>query len=282
MTYQALETSIADGRPVECYRFTTGGGGEWLFTNAEEEVTDDEGKIYTPASVIRGQPSQSNEKTATRMTITLPYLDNVTDEFGQLTVDQPAEGRIALTIKRVHLTDSGNEFVIFWTGNVISSAFDEDGNVEFLCRGIKNIFDREGPRMTWAGMCQHTLYDNNCTLLEANFTDFGVTVDSIASNGVTYTLGSGLSSPARDLVGGKMIVGGGTDRRLIVAQSGNVVTLQQPFRSNVVAGVVVDVVQGCNHRITGDCLNKFNNVINFGGSPFTPGLNPFAEGLDAL
>lgn len=282
MTYQAQETSTADGIPVECYRFTTGGGGEWLFTNSEEEVTDDVGKVYTPASVIRGQPTLSSDKTATQMVITLPYLDNVTSDFAQLTVDQPAEGTTALTIKRVHLTDTGNEFVVFWTGSVVSSAYDEDGNVEFLCRGIKNIFDREGPRMTWAGTCQHTLYDNNCSLLEADFTDFGVIIDAIASDGVTVTLGANLTSPVNDLVSGKIIRGGGADRRLIVAQSGNVVTLQQPFRTDFSVGEAVDVVQGCDHRLTGDCVNKFSNEINFGGSAFTPGLNPFVEGLDQL
>ena len=57
------------------------------------------------------------------------------------------------------------------------------------------------------------------------------------------------------------------------------VTIQQPFRDDFSAGDTVDLTQGCDHIIIGDCLNQFNNTDNFGGEPYPPGLNPFREGL---
>lgn len=281
MGFTSPEYSIQSGRPVETYRFLTTAGVGYNFTNAETEVTDTDGITYTPAAVSRTQPRQSQEKRATEITVTLPYGDSATTEFAATFVSQPPEGRTELTIQRTHLSDAGEEFVVFWQGRVISAAFSARGEIELLCRGLKNIFEREGPRMRWGGMCNHVLYDTNCGLLAVNFTDSNVTVDAVSSNGVEVTV-SGLSSPIKDFVGGKMAKDGGADYRLIVAQSGNVLTLQYPFLPDFGAGDTVSLEQGCDHTLTGDCSNKFSNTTNFGGTPYTPGLNPFSDGLDTL
>jgi hypothetical protein len=281
MAFGSPEESIAEGRPVELYRIRTGAGLEWRFTNAEDEVTDDLALVYTPASVDREQYQQSQDRRATEMVVRFPYIDNVTADFATQYVDTPPEGLTTLTIKRHHLTDAGNEFVQFWEGSIISAGYNEDGEVELLCRGFKNIFEREGPRARWNGKCRWILYDAGCALLAADFTDFNVTVDSIASDGVSLTLGAGLSSPIPDFVGGKVIKDNGKDYRLIVAQTGNVITLSQPFRSDFQAGVLIDIEQGCDHGVA-DCQAQFSNIDNYGGFPYTPGLNPFNEGLDKL
>lgn len=279
-SFEEAETSLEDAQPVELYRFTTSAGLDYRYTNSEEEVTDGNALVYTPAGVTRGQFNQSQEKTATEIELQLPYLDDITDDFAQLFIDQAPEGLTTLVIQKRHLTDTGNEFVQLWEGRVVSAAYDENGTLELLCKGMKNIFEREGPRAVWGSMCNHTLYDTMCGLTPGGFADFDATVDSIASDGVTLTL-SGLSSPLRDFVGGQAIKDNGKDRRLIVKQAGNVITLQQPFRTDFVAGTTVDLETGCNHT-TVDCINKFSNIANYGGFPYTPGLNPFNEGLDKI
>lgn len=282
MTFDTQEFSTADGQPIEVYRFRTSSGLDFRFTNAETEVTDDDALVYTPTAIVRTQPQQSTERRATELRVTISYLDDTTDDFGQLFIAQPPEGLTTLVIKRTHLTDVGQEFVTFWEGSVISAAYNEDGEVEVLCKGFKNIFEREGPRMTWGGPCQHTLYDENCGLLAVNFTTSNVTVAALASDGVTITLGNGVPSPIPDFVGGKVSKDNGLDFRFVVAQNGPILTIQQPFRADFAVGDLVDIEQGCNHQLTGDCLNKFNNAVNYGGAAFTPGLNPFADGLDKL
>lgn len=280
MSYSSPEQSIAEGRPIELYRITTTAGADYRFTNAENSITDDIPVTYTPASVSRDAFSQSQQRNATETVIRMPYLEDVTDEFAQQYIPNPPEGRTTLTIKRHHLTDTGNEFVQIWEGTIVSAAYDDNGQVELLCRGYKNLFAREGPQARWAQSCQHQLYDGLCGITATAFSDSAVTVDDVAADGVTLTL-SGLSSPLRDFVGGRVIKGGGVDSRLIVDQSGNVITIQQPFRSDFVDGATVSLEQGCDHS-TGDCINKFSNIDNFGGFPYTPGLNPYQEGLDKL
>lgn len=281
MTFATVEASTQDGRPIELYNFVTSNGVGFRFTNGEDQITDDQFLVYTPAPIARTQPVQSTEKKATQITVSMNLEDGASDEFTQTFISNPVEGTLSLTIKRVHLSDSGMEFVQFWEGRVVSTAYTEDQVLEMLCKGVKNIFLREGPRMTWGSSCQHTLYDANCALDELSFTVSNVTVDAIGADGVTITLNAADLGTPPDLIGGKVIKDNGLDKRLIVAQAANVITIQQPFRSDFVAGAEVDVTQGCDHTIT-DCRDQFNNVINYGGSPFTPGLNPFAEGLDRL
>lgn len=281
MGYTSPELSIENAQPVELYRFTTTAGLAWAFTNAEESLTDADSVVYTPAAVTRDQFSQSQEKNATQMVVTLPYGYDITADFATQFIDAPPEGKTSLVIQRHHLTDAGNNYIQLWSGTLISAAYNEEGAVEVLCRGIKNIFSRAGPRMLWGGnQCQHTLYDDQCTILADSRTDFNAVVTAIASDGVTITV-SGLSSPLRDFVSGNMVKDNGKDNRLVVAQAGNVLTLQQPFRSDFAVNDTVDLQQGCNHSI-GICETVFANEINFGGTPFTPGLNPFIEGLDKL
>ncbi len=39
-------------------------------------------------------------------------------------------------------------------------------------------------------------------------------------------------------------------------------------------GDTVDLILGCDNTYT-TCLNKFNNLINFGGFMFLPATNPY-------
>jgi hypothetical protein len=283
MTFAAKEISTADGRPVELYLFATNNGVQWYFTNAENDLIFN-GSTYVGIAIARSQFSQSTERRATKITVVMAYLEALTAAFAQLSISQPIEGLTTLTIYRHHQSDTGNEFIQNWKGTISSSAFNEDGEVEFLCTGMKNVFEREGPRMNYGASCQHSLYDALCTLSEVAHTDFTVTVTAISSDGITITLNPADigTSPIRNFIGGKMIKDNGNDKRLIVKQASNVLTLQYPFRSDFVTGDFVNITQGCNHQLTGDCKNKFANELNYGGAAYTPGLNPFIAGLDLL
>ena len=279
-TFQEAEISLEEANPVELYLFQKTDSSEFAFTNAEYPISDGI-RSYTPIAISRTQPVQSNERKATNLTVKMNYKEVQSASFAETFIANPVEGTLGLTILRHHLTDTGNQFVQFWEGRVTSTAYNEDGVLQLLCKGVKNIFLREGPNMTWGSGCQHLLYGTNCKLSQATFSRFNVIVDAI-TNGVQITLDPAtLGSPIPDLVGGKMLKSSGLDARLIVAQSANIVTIQQPFRSDFVAGATVNVTEGCDHT-PNDCVNQFNNMRNYGGAPFTPGLNPWVEGLDKL
>ena len=67
--------------------------------------------------------------------------------------------------------------------------------------------------------------------------------------------------------------GSGLNRFTIPASA-----LYNPFGVDV-TGLNLQIFAGCNHELTGDCANKFQNAINFGGFAFVPNKNIFATGL---
>ena len=63
--------------------------------------------------------------------------------------------------------------------------------------------------------------------------------------------------------------------RFIVAHSGDVLTLWKSFPELADApDFSVAISAGCNKSIF-TCINKFDNVNNFGGFPWIPNINPF-------
>ena len=64
----------------------------------------------------------------------------------------------------------------------------------------------------------------------------------------------------------------GNERRLIVDQTGAVLTLLAPF-TGVANGTACTIYAGCDHTVE-TCRDKFSNVIHYGGFPFLHWKNP--------
>lgn len=72
--------------------------------------------------------------------------------------------------------------------------------------------------------------------------------------------------------GGEIIVG--YAHRTIIAHNGTEITINRPFRSDVLAGMSFIAYAGCSH--TPDCCReKFANMINYGGQKDLPVKNPY-------
>jgi len=76
--------------------------------------------------------------------------------------------------------------------------------------------------------------------------------------------------------GGEIIVG--TARRTITAQVGNTITINRPFGADVVAGSSFTAYPGCAHT-SGCCIEKFDNILNYGGQTHLPIANPYESNL---
>lgn len=55
-------------------------------------------------------------------------------------------------------------------------------------------------------------------------------------------------------------------------------TLFLPLPYPVEAGDTFTIEPGCN-KTAGDCTNKYNNIVNFRGEPFIPGMDRFMDGV---
>lgn len=132
------------------------------------------------------------------------------------------------------------------------------------------------PSVTFQGLCNHVLYDDNCKLL-ATVYRASATVVSISGDDVVVDAVGG--HPDDYYKGGVMVRPSDGDRRLILKQIGTTITLNRPLR-DLVAPNVVYIYAGCPHVID-VCRDKFFNVVNYGGHPYIPNVNPFLRGFRA-
>lgn len=274
MSYQSLETSQQSGAPLELFEFLIG-GQFFRYTSAEREVTYD-GKTWSPESISRGSTQFSQERDATLLKLRLP----TSNEIAQKYTDIVPTNRLELTIYRLHTTDTPTpEIVTFWKGFVHNVRF-LNKVTEFDCEPIQNLFSQEIPRQTYQNLCNHVLFDANCQVVKATFSD-SVTVSSISSDGVTLVLNSLSTARPSDTtfyLGGYVERANG-DKRLILDYifASDTVRILLPFQGLAVSETVT-ARAGCKHSVL-VCKTKFNNVVNYGGFPWIPRRNPFTSGL---
>ena len=267
MTYEAQETSSQGGQPVELYHFTIG-TSHYRYTSAEDEVSFS-GNTYFPRQITRTDPAQSSEERRQQLEITLPAEDEVASRYIGVV---PGE-LMSLVVTRFHRGDT--EAWILWSGNITGASYREQGAVCSL-RGVTTeaAFSRPIPRFKYQGLCNHILFDSGCGL-DRNSYKFSATCSAISGSTVTVP-GLNAAHGANWALGG-YISFNDTDFRLVVGQSGDVLTLRLPFESDP-TGHTLDVYAGCDHTLS-VCNSKFSNNANYGGFAFVPSLNPFQVGI---
>lgn len=118
--------------------------------------------------------------------------------------------------------------------------------------------------------CRADLGDARCTVDLTPFTATG-TVTSVTSALVFADTGR---AEADDYFkGGKVTFTSGNNENYsmeIKAFAAGQFTLQLPMPYEIQIGDTYTAVAGCQKRI-GDCIGKFNNVVNFRGEPYVPG-----------
>lgn len=268
MTYESFEKSVEGGRPIELYKFTVG-STVYRYTSAEDTVTPVfDPTAYFSRQIARNNPSQANDDRREPLELTLPTDDELAARF----IDIPPGPEVLLEITRFHRGDT-NAYII-WQGKITGVAYTENGSVcQFTGVTDESAFQRPIPRFKYQGLCNHVLYDTLCKVNRASFQYTG-TVAAVLDNTVTVT---GVSANGADWAVGGYIDFDSNDYRMVIDQSGDVLTVLIPFESSPL-GASVDVYAGCDHTIT-TCQAKFTNKDNFGGFPYVPTFNPFDRGL---
>jgi len=271
MTYNAIETSIESGSPVEIYDFALG-NETFRFTSGEEEVVV-ETNTYVPLEISRSVMVISQEFESNVMTLTVPAATPLVRKYIEVVPGQ----RGILTIRRLHRTDNDGEFITIFKGIIRSVSFTMVGlTAEIVVQPLTSALSRSVPRFVYSGVCNHILYDTGCTVSQNSYRFIGE-VGLVSGNVYTVTNLS-VGRPNGWATGGFVYDANGIDYRLILDHVGDQITLLLPFQSTVGTGSQVQVFAGCDHSIS-TCGSKFNNVTNFGGFPFVPRDNIFQKGI---
>lgn len=282
MSYDAEETG--DGRPVELYLFQIGGTA-YRVTNANRDIVIG-AFTYESLALMRTNPLLSKDKNAGRLELTCPESFAVMQQFITILPSQQP----TLTIFRTHLSDVSEEVVAFWKGKVSSVAF-ADGIAKAVCSYIASEFQKQMPRFTYQGVCNHVLYDEGCLVTDTDF-DYTGTVDSIVEGITIKIVGlrtavdslpnvGGLSSGEKDLYWQGGMVTANSEFRMVL--EGNVGGDADTIRvllafQELAASDVIQAFAGCAHSLD-ICDRKFDNVVRFGGFPYIPTINPYEINL---
>jgi len=263
MTYNAYETSLDLGTPVELFEFIQG-LQRWNYITGATPIVR-LGQTYTPMPVRRDRIKQTNDIFKDSLKVTFPRDDAFASQF----LGFAPEEVTTLTVLRGHYGDPDNEFIVYWKGRVVGAK--ASGNeITVECESVFTSIRRPGLRARFEYGCRHALYGARCGVNREAYKLEGA-VTAIAG-GLNVSVAGASLSPNGYYTGGMLVAPGGGSR-FLVAHTGDVVTLNRPLAS-LAGGQVVAIYPGCDHLRT-TCLNKFGNLDNFGGFPFIPQRNPF-------
>lgn len=264
MTFEVRELSAFEGEPVELYEFTYSSKA-WRYTSADEQQTY-LSNVYLPISIRRTNIEQTQEMNRSDLSI---EIMRDTELALQFLVYPPAE----VMLVRVYLQHRGElETIVGWVGRVLNCEW--SGSVASLkCESVFTSMRRVGLRRLYGASCPHVLYGRRCGAVRQDFEDSYVV--EFASDNILVC--EGVETLAADYLPGGFVEFIDTDgilhRRAIIGQNLNEVTMTAAIRQ-LTQGDQVTLAPGCKHNLD-DCENKFNNLVNYGGFPYSPELNPF-------
>ncbi len=283
MTYTAIETSPAEGRPYFLYQFVEG-YQVWRFTSRAAAWTSAESGgteiTWEPAAVAHGDVVQTSEIERGRLELTWPLSHPFARRFLAPLGNTP----VTLTIFRGHEQVLG-ETVAHWKGRVVGAEV-EGQRILLQAESIFSTLRRAGVRAKYQRLCRHALYGRGCGLDIALHWLTG-TVTAVAANAVTVP--EAVDLPDSWFRGG--VLRFGMQLGFITGHTGAVLTLSRPMPELAAAlgnpeidsetgdslPVLADIAPGCDLRAA-TCAAKFGNLLNFGGFPEIPGRNPLGGG----
>lgn len=269
-SFSSLESGLETSRPIETYTFTLY-TSTFRYTSSPAPVTVG-GNTFTPVSIRRSSIGVGPEARRNTLTLTVPS----TNEFARFYIGTPPAQRADLQIHRLQRDESptfATQQELF-TGSVQSVRFPSVGEAEIIAQAIESAVNRIIPRYSFMGMCNHTLYGTQCGV-NPLLHQYSGSISAITDKVITVP---GAAASGHDFVGGHVVVPSISGTRLVLAQSGDNLTLLVPYGTSLV-GSSITCFAGCDHLINSDCQNVFNNVGRFGGFPWVPSRNIFTQGL---
>ncbi|ENL7150948.1 phage BR0599 family protein [Salmonella enterica subsp. enterica serovar Newport] len=266
MSYNIIETSNDNGRPVFMYEFRLL-DKYWRYTSADAKVSA-LGSIWEPMGVSDDGIKQTGEAKTDALNLTLPNSNPVVGLF----IGTPPGSPVTLTIRRMHLDD--NDPVVCYVGTVDSINQGENPTVATVtCSTLSATMDRNGLRLSWSRGCPHALYDGQCRV---NKEAFRVDATILTVGAGTVTAAAYATRPDGYFAGGFIewidpVYG--VERRGIETHTGNTITIFGTV-DGLAGGYILKTYPGCP-RTSAACDTIFNNLANFGGIPSLPDCSPF-------
>ena len=271
MTFVIDEIGYDTSQPIEIYRFT-GTLREYLYTSANITVVDG-ARTYDPVPIQRtgivlGDVTEKNE-----VKIYMPITTDLVKDYA-FDISPPD---LEVEIFRCHGVTGE---VVAWFKGTVTSVVVEGIKATFVIPSLfSNGMQGEFPNVVYQSQCNHNTFGPRCGLNRDDWKATGTVAEIVDRTHIRVAAAA--SQADGYYLAGEVIKYGEasnqTERRLIVDHTGDLLTMNYPFR-NILEGMTVELYAGDDHNLS-TCKNKFNNLVNFFGFPYTPSLNPFVSGL---
>lgn len=272
MSFEEYEESVEGGKPIELYEFAYQGITQ-RYTSADRDVTVNL-VVYTAAPGLKRSEIEDSGKNVATANMTIEAANGFPP--AEIFAVYPPSDVVNITIKRVQENDLTDPKVI-WAGRVLSVAW--PGNtVKMTCQSLFTRLKQPGLRRLYGKSCPHLLYQQGDGQCNVNPASFQVSVTITAVSGLTVTSSDFAAFADGYFNGGMLSIEtspGIFEKRGIQTHVGDTVTMTHAL-NNFVPGLTVNAFPGCDKKIE-TCHNKFNNILNFGGTPYVPVKNPFGN-----
>lgn len=267
MSFNAYETSRADGRPFHLYTFSCGPTETWRFTNLTTPFNF-AGLTYEPLPITHGEVVSSGNLDKTALEIRLPESGAIPDLFR----DENPSAVVSLIIRQGHVAD--DDFKVHWAGKVVGTSYEDDQMV-LTGEPISTSLRRSGLTRDFQITCPLVLYGPDC---RANRAAATVQRAVVAVDGPVLTFAPDWAAPEMKdhYVGGVAqwtTPAGRLVRRSIVRRDGDTHIVLSSDSGNLAPGTNVSLTLGCN-KTQDTCRSVFSNILNYGGQPEIPLVNP--------
>lgn len=281
MSFASIERSRQKGKPVNLFYFRYGEASSafYAYTDCETAI-ERNGVTYQPLPIDRGKivTKGSLDKQALEVRMTLNV--GLAEHFRVY----PPTSVANLTIYQGHISDPDAQFLVVWTGRILSSKR-TDNELILTCEPIRTTLKRVGLRRHYQYSCMHVLYGPMCRANKAAATK-EVVVAQVQATALILQAGWTTPELKQKYVGGMVEwenAANDTELRTILRTAGDKIVLSGPTR-NIIAGQTVRIVLGCNHNFRQnddktihedtDCFFVHDNIQNYGGCPWIPTENP--------
>lgn len=266
MSYEELDTGAETAESAYLYEFWHD-GTRWGYVDAAEDVEHID--YYASLPITHDELGASQDVSKASLSVTLP----TSSEVAQLFKGWMPESPVTLTLRRWLKGPTGHTSgsVVVWKGRVTQAHW----GVAEVTLDLESIFtalQRNGCRARVQAMCRHPLYETGCEVSKSTYAQ-SASITAVA--GLVLTVPAAAGETDGWWSGGHLLLPDGT-LRSIVEHTGVSLTLGRPSRylAETAPPIAVTLYPGCDHSPV-TCVEKFDNLANYGGFPMLPGINPF-------
>lgn len=274
MTYDAKESSVAEGNPIYLYRFTRG-ATTFEYTNHTGPITAGApaSGTFTPAEGLTHGPIRvGQEINRGNLEVTLPITDALC--INMLTVAATIASS-SVEVYRGHFDDGDAEWILWFSGKLRSCRPKDLTKAVVNCISELTFLGFSGLGTFVQRTCRWPLYGPGCDL---DINAFYFTDEATAYTNNIFTITDAALQPDGYYNGGRLKYL--TEQAFILSHVGNQVHVRYAppgLKTAIdVDDTPVEIARGCDRSYT-TCLD-FGNGNKFSGYHLMPEKDPFNDG----